>query len=309
MRRPRRNALLFTGLVMAVAVPALAQQRAGDVHLTYDPSCDASKISKADTEKAIKLYNLAADFIRDSNYDNAVDFLKKAYETDCRAVEILLGLGTVFERAGNLSEAIRADEEYLRRVPNPPAPDTREVVERRIETWKRRLGATTTTASTAPTATTPPAATDAGAPPSSTATATVTAPPAAVDAGPPHVSSKKSQVGPVVTMVVGGAALATGIVVGIIGAGKVSTADKNCDPVTPGGRDCTNSSAVTDGNNGRTLEGVGVGVAIGGAVVAGLGLTWLILNSGSSTEQTTPAARLSPVVAPGYAGLSFGGRF
>jgi len=299
MRSSIRTTLLAALAGTAVAVPAFAQQGAATMHMTYADTCDATKVTKADTEKAIKLYQLASDFIRESNYDSALDLLKRAYDTDCRAVELLLGLATVFERAGNRPEAVHALEEYLRRAPNAADRDT---IEKRI----RNLNG-----GSAPTGTAPPSAsTGVTAPPSAVPSATVSAVPTASSSAwvAPTTTSRSPGGGPGAgPWVIGGVGVvAAGVGIGafIAGSGKVSTSDKNCpDRVCPVG-----STYASDGNTGRTLETVGVVSMIAGGALVGAGIIWLVAGQPKHTT-TGGVTHLTPTMAPGFAGLSLGGAF
>ena len=113
---------------------------------------------------------------------------------------------------------------------------------------------------------------------------------------------------PWVVVGVGGAALVAGVVLYAVGGPQISDAEKTCgtqhNNCPPG---AAGANAISEGNNGRTLETVGVIVgAVGVAGVAG-GLLWHFLEptSPSGAASTT----LSPVVAPGYAGVAVGGHF
>jgi hypothetical protein len=183
----------------------------------------------------------------------------------------------------------------------PAAPD-REVVERRIKNLQDQMGPavvpTTPTASASATASAPSATASASAPvPTTTATATATAAPTGSSAPAPEAGGHG--VAPWIVVGVGGAALVAGVVLYAVGNGDVTTASNAC----PSRLNCPQSVA-DQGNNGRTLETVGVVVgAVGVAGVAG-GLIWHFMEP---TSASTTA--VSPVVAPGYAGLSLGGKF
>src|SRR5271163_4894917 len=124
MRSPRKLVLVaLAGL--AFAVPALAQ---GPV--AYGPACEASKVSKADVERAHTVFLSGRGFLDEANYDKAISYFKDAYSIDCSVHAILPIIATAYERKGDKASAITALQEYLKRVPN--APD-REVVERRIK--------------------------------------------------------------------------------------------------------------------------------------------------------------------------------
>ncbi len=93
-----------------------------------------------------------------------------------------------------------------------------------------------------------------------------------------------------------------GVVLYAIGAGDVSSAANAC----PSRKGC--SQTVADqGNTGRTLETVGgVVLGVGVAAIAG-GLAWHFLEP--TTSEKPAAAHVSPVVAPGYAGVGLAGAF
>jgi hypothetical protein len=146
---------------MAMAVPALAQTSSG-----YPAACEASKVSKIESDRAHTVFLSGKGFLDESNYDKAISYFKDAYSIDCSVHGILPIIATAYERKGDKASAVDALEEYLRRVPT--APD-RDVVERRIRNLKDQIGqaATTTTATatatTAPTGTAAPTGTTDGA--------------------------------------------------------------------------------------------------------------------------------------------------
>jgi tetratricopeptide (TPR) repeat protein len=289
-----RQSILVAALVgVAAAVPAFAQQAS-----QYPAPCDASKVSKADVDRAHMLYLSGKQFLDESNYEKAISYFKDAYSIDCSVHAILPIIATAYERKGDKLEAIHALEEYLKRAPTA---SDREVIERRIGNLRAQLPPPPPSTATAPpppsmTAITPPP------PPSVSATATPgqspTAPPSSSEL--PPASGGRHSVAPWVLVGAGGAATITGVVLFLVGAGKVSDAANKCPTRT----NCDPSTA-DEGNNGRTLETVG-GIAggIGLAAVAG-GLIWHFV------EPTSPTTGIivTPSVAPGYAGLSAVARF
>jgi tetratricopeptide (TPR) repeat protein len=292
-----RQSILVAALVgVAAAVPAFAQQAS-----QYPAPCDASKVSKADVDRAHMLYLSGKQFLDESNYEKAISYFKDAYSIDCSVHAILPIIATAYERKGDKLEAIHALEEYLKRAPTA---SDREVIERRIGNLKAQLPPPPTTTATTP----PPPSTTAitpSAPPSVSATATpgpsATAPPYSTSE-PPPVSGHGHSVAPWVVVGVGGAAAISGVVLFLVGAGKVNDAANKCPnhQCPPG-----DTADVDEGNNGRTLEAVGgtlFGVGLG--AVAG-GLIWHFV------EPTSPTTGLivTPSVAPGYAGLSAVARF
>jgi hypothetical protein len=287
MRSICKPLLIVAFLGTVVAVPALAQTS------SYPPACDASKVSKSDVDRAHAVYLSGKQFLDESNYDKAISYFNDAYSIDCSVHAILPIIATAYERKGDKTEAVRALEEYLRRVPN--AAD-REHVERRIKNLNDQLSHEAQPASSASAS----SAAAASAAPTTSApepSAAQTAP--AASASPPEDQPRKASPGPWIVTGIGGAAIIGGVVLYIVGSGDVSSAADAC----PTRKLCA-PSVASQGNDGRTLKAVGVvvgGVGIG-AVVGGL--LWHYFDKGGA-----PAAAggyISPVVAPGYAGVVLG---
>ncbi len=308
MRFFRQPILVIALLGVAVAVPALAQQAS-----QYPAPCDASKVSHADVERAHTLYLSGKQFLDESNYDKAISYFKDAYSIDCSVHAILPIIATSFERKGDKLEAIRALEEYLKRAPSA---SDREVVERRIRNLKDQVAATGTPPATStpqPTATTSasPVTTAAASAPSTSTT--VEAPqtgPSTASGGPPSPPGGGHAIAPWALFGVGAAAMITGGVLLVVGTTDVSDADNQCPnrmcPKTDAG-----NAARSKGNTGRTLETVGGIVGGVGLAAAAGGLIWHFVESSSSGSSGTGGmgGLVSPSIAPGYAGMSFAGRF
>ncbi|HEX3770149.1 MAG TPA: hypothetical protein VHV30_04760 [Polyangiaceae bacterium] len=290
-----RKPLLAAGLALTVfAVPALAQQP-----VSYPSACDASKVSKADVDRAHTVFLSGKQYLDESNYDKAISYFNDAYSIDCSVHAILPIIATAYERKGDKPEAVRALEEYLRRVPSA---SDREHVERRIKNLNDQIAreAPPPSATASASASAAPPVASAAPEPSATASAVAAPPPPSAQA----TSSGKSSVGPIVLTGVGGAAVVTGVILLVVGAGKVSDAAKQC---ADGHALCATQTAVDSGNSGRTLEGVGIAVGGVGIAAAAAGVIWLV--AGSSSGSASSAAKLDgpvlrPVVAPGYAGLA-----
>jgi hypothetical protein len=298
MRSTRKPLLVLVLLGMAIAVPALAQGPA-----PYPAACDASKVSKVDVERAHTVFLSGKGFLDESNYDKAISYFKDAYSIDCSVHGILPIIATAYERKGDKAEAIRALGEYVLRVPNTP---DREVIERRIRNLREQLAQekpTATTAVTAPTATatTAPTATT-----TADTSATATPPPPTVPTGNPPPPEGEHSAVPWVVVGVGGALLVTGAILLVVGSGKVSTANSACPSHV-----CCPASVANAGNQGRTFETVGVVGGIVGIVGVGAGLIWHFTEGGTAAASagTTHGSYVSPVVTPGYAGMSLGGSF
>jgi hypothetical protein len=300
MLRSIRKPLLAAGFALTVvAVPALAQQP-----VTYPAACDASKVSKGDVDRAHTVYLSGKQYLDESNYDKAISYFTDAYSIDCSVHAILPIIATAYERKGDKGEAVRALEEYLRRVPNS---SDREHIERRIKNLNDQLAHEQPSSTAAGQASAPPPVASVAPVPS--ATAEPSAP--ATAAPPPAADTGSRSVGPAPWIVtgVGGAAIAAGVVLSVVGAGKISSAEDACG----GSRSGCSDAVASKGNSGRTLETVGVVVGVAGVVAAGAGIIWGLTAkpssagaSGAAIDQPRRWARpvVTPVLAPGYAGLA-----
>ena len=294
--RPARNLLLLIALTaVPIALPVLAQP-ASD----YPPPCDASKVTKADIDRAHTVFLSGKQYLEESNYDKAIGYFKDAYSIDCSVHAMLPIIATAYERKGDKAEAVRALEEYTKRAPNAPDHD---VIERRIRNLKDQLAREQPTAS-APSAA--PSSSASASPPSAPSAEPVptasAAPSAAVEATPP-TSSEGHTALPWVVVGVGGVVAVTGAVLLGVGANDISSAagSGQCTP----DRHCSSADAVNTGNTGRNFEnfgGVGIGV---GLAVAAAGLLWHFLErpAESQTGAAHSGARVEPRVGPGYLGM------
>jgi len=278
---------------MAIAGPALAQESAD-----YPPSCDASRITPADVDRAHTVFLSGKQFLEESNYDKAISYFKDAYSIDCSRHAMLPIIATAYERKGDKAEAVRALEEYVRRAPGAPDHD---VIERRIKNLKDQLArdqpppaapapSPTVIAPTAP----PPA------PPPVESTASTGLPPAPPAPAGGHTAA------PWVITAIGGVAAVGGVILLGVGSGDVSTADGQCPD-----RQCRSQSAVDTGNRGRSLMNGGGILLGGGLVVAAAGVLWHFLekpgNHDAAARATGP--RVDALAGPGYAAISLRGSF
>jgi hypothetical protein len=296
MRSICKPLLVVAFLGTVVAVPAFAQPA------SYPPACDASKVSKGDVDRAHAVYLSGKQFLDESNYDKAISYFTDAYSIDCSVHAILPIIATAYERKGDKAEAVRALEEYLRRVPN--AAD-REHVERRIKNLNDQLGheapaASATATSSAPSASAVPA-------PAPTPESTV--PPAPAAATPASLEAPHKSAGPWIVGGVGAAALIGGVVLYVVGSGDISNALSVC----PSRTGCP-ASAADEGNQGRSLKTAGAIVGGVGLGAVAAGLIWLLVdrpaNSPASVAGTEPRRLtrpvLRPILTPGYAGVEVG---
>ena len=312
MRRSHRIVLIGALLGATAAVPASAQSRspgtpaspaspaspssaspaeAGQGSTTTYPSCDGRKPTQADTDAAHGAYVAGKGSFDEADYTTALNYFKDAYRRDCTKHELLVIIARAYELKGERSEAIRALETYLERVPN--AQDA-EVQKRRIANLRTQIAAM------------PPAAT---APPSSgTGSASAATPPASPSPSPASQAPARTHgVAPWIVVGAGGVALAAGAALLAVGLSDVSDAEKVC----PNHNACDNADARSKGNSGRSLETIGVIVGGVGVAAVAAGLVWHFVEP---TDAARPAsasstARVSPDVRPGYAGLSVVGSF
>jgi len=288
MRSICKPLLVVAFLGTLVAVPALAQPA------SYPPACDASKVTKADVDRAHAVFLSGKQFLDESNYDKAISYFNDAYSIDCSVHAILPIIATAYERKGDKAAAVVALEEYLRRV---PAAADREHVERRIKNLNDQLAHEAPPASAASSAPAASAAPSEAPPPQPSAAPPT---PAAIAAAPEE--QPKASAGPWIVTGLGGAAIIGGVVMFIVGSSDISSASSAC----PSRMLCV-PSVASQGNTGRTLETVGVvvgGVGIG-AVVAGL--VWHHFDKPALTTTTTGGGGfIGPVIVPGYAGVVAG---
>lgn len=305
--RSRKPIYLALTLAAFVAVPAVAQQ--SSAISSYPAACEASKVSKSDVDRAHTVYLSGKQYLDESNYDKAISYFKDAYSIDCSVHGLLPIIAGAYERKGDKAEAVHALEEYQKRAPNASDHD---MVERRIRNLKDQLAreqpaATGTTA--APTASAAPTATATAAPtvttaPTASATASSNPEPGSSTQGGEH------SIAPWILVGSGGLVAVAGVILLAVGSGDVSTAESHCMGAA---HSCTDPAFASQGNDGRTLETVGViGLVVGGAAAAG-GLIWHFTEP--TSKPTSAALRVTPVFSPAaagkgdFTGLSVSGAF
>jgi hypothetical protein len=300
------NLLLVVVLAgVAIAVPVLAQQPSD-----YPAACEASKVTKADVDRAHTVFLSGKQFLEEANYDKAISYFKDAYSIDCSVHAILPVVATAYERKGDKAEAVRALEEYERRAPNAPDHD---VLLRRIKNLKDQIARDqqATTASAAA----PPASASSASPPQPVAppSAEPSAPlaPPLPSAPPPPGHPRGHGALPWVVVGLGGAALATGAILYVVGAGDVSATLTDCPQHNGTQYMCKTQAMVDRGTQGNTFETVGAVVGGGGLALVAAGLVWHFLEKPDDSAAPAPpvAAHMAPAVAPGYVGVAMRGSF
>jgi hypothetical protein len=283
---------------MVVGVPALAQTPSAPS--AYPPACDDAKVSKGDRDRAHTVFLSGKQFLEEANYDKAISYFKDAYSIDCSVHGILPIIASAYERKGDKREAIRALEEYQQRAPTA---GDHEIVERRIRNLKDQVAQEQPSATSPPSASvmaTAPSAIPSGEGASPLASSSATVPPP-----PPQEAGSSHGSGPWILAGVGLAAAAGGAIMFGVGSSKVSSAEATCPPpdhkCPPNG-----TSTANDGNNGRTLEGVGLSVGGVGLAAAIAGIVWHFAEHPKS-EVASTAIRVTPLLSPRAAGISLEG--
>jgi hypothetical protein len=250
------------------------------------PSCDRQPTAE-DIEGAKGAHKAAQRFYDKGQYEDAIRFWLDAYKFDCTAHPLLINIGNAYEKLGDRQKAIDAFETYLQRMKegaDPTIPD--KVANLKGQLARERVRPQ----------------------PTATATSSASAPP--VPSGRPPEQGPSSGPGawPWVVVGLGGAIMVAGIPVTVVGQGKISDAKTACGGKTTG---CP-AAVASQGNTGRTLTGVGIGMFALGAVAIGGGLAWYFVTADSSSGPSpTPSASISlePWVSPWTSGLSLTGSF
>jgi tetratricopeptide (TPR) repeat protein len=302
MRLLRGHLLILGFLGAAIAVPAQAQQPPSN----YPPPCDGTQVSKSDVDRAHAVFLSGKQFLEESNYDKALGYFQDAYTIDCSVHAILPIIATAYERKGDKAEAIRALEEYLKRVPNA---SDREVVERRIKNLKDQLPREPSAAAGPASAPAPSVEPSAAPPTPGAASAGLSFSPAAKPAPsstPPSGPEVRHSGWPWVAVGLGGAAvLVAAPILFAVGNSDVSSAQLKCG----GSRVCPPTAppdAITEGNGGRALETSAFIVGGAGLALTGAGLLWHFLER---TDAPTPSARVRAIILPHYAGVGVSSAF
>jgi len=267
-------ALAFT------AVPAREAHAQATGGAAYPPGCAAAAVPQSESERAHTIYQAGKVQYDDKNYDAAIVQFRDAYKRDCSKHDLLIIISRAYELKGDKVEALRALETYVERVPSSPDITTHK---NGIDSLKKQIAAQP--------------------PPPPAAGPAATAPPAEV---------REHTIPPWIVVGLGGA----GVIVGVVFVATTPSLPSGCDKDT---KTCTRLPGETKNQfddrqatagasqNQPTIGAVAMG--IGGAFVVG-GLLWHFLEPTGPVEKTgTLKPKLSPQVAPGFAGMSLGGSF
>jgi tetratricopeptide (TPR) repeat protein len=267
----------------ALVASSVLVAQAADTPVTYK-AC-VNKPSPDDTDVAKALFKAGSVSYSEGDYPKAIEHWREAFDRDCTAAVLLQNLANAYEKAGKLDAAILSLETFLKRDPQNAEAGP---IGKRIENMKKTKAAQAATEAPKPTVTAP--ASNSAPPPPPTTTA--------------PAGGGDRPLTPLFVAGGGGVLTIVGGVLYLTGASKVSDAEKACPDRTK----CTDSTAVDNGNSGRSREKLGgILAGVGLAGVAG-GLIWYFVSPKS--EAPKAATRyLVPEVGQGYSGLLFGGKF
>jgi len=297
--RSLRHLPLFVLFGAAIAVPAFAQS---STSLSMYPVC-VGQPSRSDSEAAHGAYIAGKGSFDEGDYGKAIDYFKDAYRRDCLKHELLNIIARAYELKGDRAEAVNALETYLKRV--PPTDPGNDQIQKRIANLKSQIAAQQSASSASSSPTTEPTTTATASAPRPPPTTSATTRPAPTTRPTPQGHSTA----PWVVVGVGGAALATGVALFVVGQGKISHSSTTCNPA--GGTVCTSpqaqASASDEQSSGNLFSAVGIVTGVVGAGMIAGGLIWHF------KEPTGPAAptkaAVTPQAGPGYAGMSVGWKF
>jgi hypothetical protein len=283
MRLPLRG-WLVTGIISLGSTGALA----ADTKTPFPPCTTVP--TEADRNAAKGAFAAGQGSFNEADYATAITYWRDAYRRDCTAHALLLNLARAYELKGERSEAVNSLETYLQRKPDASDADQ---IRRRIDNLKTQMAA----------AAPPPTAAPVSQPaPTTTSIPYTTPPPAEPEHGGRSI---------VPLFVAGGGAVILIIGAGVYSAGskKVSDFEEKCP-----NRKCPldQPNLIAEGNDARAQQNLGGAlIGIGAAGVAG-GLIWYFASApkkGSAQAVPTQRTAVTPVVTPGFSGLSVAGSF
>lgn len=298
-----RAALGASVIALGLVCGAEGSAHAADAPPLVYPSgsCVVTEESASAARSAIAL---GKSFSDEGNYDEAVRNFLIAYKKDCERHTFLPLLAGVLEKQSNYEEAIRALRLYLERQRDISAGD-RATTESKIKNLQGLRDKQKKAIADA-------AASAAAQQPS---------------APPREVVVREHTAAPWLVFGVGVAALGTGIVLAAAGpaiprlcdgaADGTSSKDAKGEPacladdtLPLASQESERQSRANDAGLARGVQIAAPITIIGGAVLMVGGLAWHFLEpTGPVVKEAKLRPKLSPTVAPGYAGLSLGGSF
>lgn len=242
----------------------------------------------ADTTAAKGAFQAGTAAFNEADYERAITYWEDAYRRDCQAHALLKNLARAYELNGMYAKAIVALRTFMERE---PLTEERESLERRITNLETKLQEQ-----------------QAGTTPVDPAESTVprdeatTMDSAEQAIEPPATASGSKSVVPLAVAGAGGAIALLGGVLWIGATADEQAAADQCG--VPETRMNCPPDAVTDGRDAQDRAVLWGWVAGGGAAIGIGGLIWYLTQPDDANS-----ARFSPAVAPGFAGVSYAGRF
>jgi hypothetical protein len=248
------------------------------------PEC-THKPTPADLDGAKGAHKAASQFYDRGDYEKAIRYWTDAYGFDCTAHGVLINIANAYEKQGDKPAAVLALETFIKRSGSDPT------IEEKVKNLRLAM---------APPA--PPTA-------SASASATPTAAPTVIPTTAPTVAAPTTPrpYGYTPLFVSGGGAVVALIGGVLLGVGSSATAD--ADKLCPNRSACNNPDAVSNGNSGRTQQGVGAGGLVLGLAAVGGGLAWEFLFNKPRAAAAPTGLRVLPAAGPRDAGLSVSGSF
>lgn len=273
-----RRTLLGFALVGALGTTT----GAAHADTTGYPPCTRTSVPAGDSESAHAKYIAGKQDYDEGNYESAVRRFRDAYALDCTKHELLLYISSAYERKGDKKEALSALETYVARVPNAPELNTYQA---KIDNLKKDL---------------------AKAPPPAPASAT-TKP---VTPAQPTAEPRGHTPYPWIVVGVGGAAMAAGLAVALTAPSLPSNCSDSTGQCVPRAGESpsdvdNDKSTATRSKNQPPL---GWGIFGGGAALVAGGLIWHFLEP-TEPKKDSAKTRVTPSIAPGFAGMTVGGAF
>lgn len=298
--RQFRAALISSTIALTLSTTATAEE-GGVVYA----ACEGTP-SESDISAARGAYQAGQVSFHEADYDRALLYWEDAFRRDCTAVKLLLNIARAYELSDDLDGAVNALQTYVER--RPDAPD-RSSVEKRIAKLQEKLDEEAAAAAAAA-----EAAKETAPPPE----------PEAQEAPEPVEVDNTKPLWPVFVTAGGGAVLITGGVLALVAQGAInsekdSIAEANgCTrkglnwscPSDEAANDAQtavdNNEEISKNENKRTT---GYVLAAVGAVTAGVGGYLWYRTWNSPTGSAFSKTQLTPVIAPGYQGISLSGSF